>query len=966
MNVFTSNKIVKKLIIALVVLILFNFCYPKNVKAGLNMDDIVAAPALIFWLIEENVLVFLNDLFTNDDHKVLYTEDPDDEFHAKEMLVYLTPESIIKGKFILFDADIFKEITKEKANEYYDYVEGGSVSEGKKELRETIAGWYYSLRNFAIVALLSVLVYVGIRMIMSTVAQDKAKYKLMFKDWLVALCLLVVMHYLMIGILNITSMVTDAIGGGNNNDMVRTLSRRISGILSENYDEAWTWNDSYKYVDSENGQTYTIGDAYAYILVMAGVIWYTFVFAIKYLKREFTIVFLILLGPVSCITYPIDKISDGKAQAFNRWFAEFLYQVIIQPFHLLLYIVLVSSAIELADANVIYTLVCFAIMIPAEKFVKEMFGFKDKLGSPLGAFAGGALASKMLSSLGGKKGGSGGTGGGNQDNNSTEEKLTPKTVDDPPIEGGDEKFEDTNIRQNENNQMESETTGNGNASEEENPENEEIRQNENDELKEDATGEDTRSTNSNEPTQQSGSGAQQNKSNLFSRMAAIHNQRAAKKWGSTSRGRRWVNRGKKLAGKTARFAAVGAGAATLGAFGVMTGNGAAGVATGAMLGSRLGNRVIKRASGFVATAKDYGRAFSTPEKREAKVLERFKADSSQIDKAVLSYRERHDGVDPNDIALDKEMESRFELSRYGLSDDQIDKAIGTYTDIIDKEGISADIAAMQTVYASQLAADYSKKDFRSEKTMKEAVETISRSFQERGVSKQVADANARKYLQRAATIKKTEIALPSTNKTIDIKMPNAKVVASSLGVNSSNMETVHIERINNITARLHHAGYSEAQIKQIATDSRGGTTVEILDRYEARVEYLNSDNAIEEAKMTIEARNGGDYATKQQLQAEMGERLVLRETFDFKNEKELSAMRDLEETTVKSKSQKEVARLFAIENRGKLNNEAHMAGAKRDLINKLMQGGASSDKAIKDADNIINLAFRYNNEIKQK
>jgi len=224
MNVFTNNKIVKKLIIALVVLILFNFCYPKNVKASVEIfEDIIAAPAAIFWLIEKNVFIFLNDIFTSERYNAQNVSD--------ELWLTLTPDNIIKGKFILLDANIFREISPDKV--YYDYEAGGTISEGKKVLRETIAGWYYALRNFAIVALLSVLVYVGIRMIMSTVAQDKAKYKLMFKDWLVAICLLVVMHYLMIGILNITSMITDALGSGSNVNLVGKYSKIISEILKE-------------------------------------------------------------------------------------------------------------------------------------------------------------------------------------------------------------------------------------------------------------------------------------------------------------------------------------------------------------------------------------------------------------------------------------------------------------------------------------------------------------------------------------------------------------------------------------------------------------------------------------------------------------------------------------------------------------------------------------------------------------
>ena len=103
----------------------------------------------------------------------------------------------------------FKEV--EDDSNYYD-IGYDWMKDSKNGLREAIAGWYYNLVNFAIVALLSVLVYVGIRMITSTISQDKAKYKTMFKDWLVAICLLIFMHYIMIGVLNLTSMITDALG----------------------------------------------------------------------------------------------------------------------------------------------------------------------------------------------------------------------------------------------------------------------------------------------------------------------------------------------------------------------------------------------------------------------------------------------------------------------------------------------------------------------------------------------------------------------------------------------------------------------------------------------------------------------------------------------------------------------------------------------------------------------------------
>ncbi len=148
------------------------------------------------------------------------------------------------------------------------------------------------------------------------------------------------------------------------------------------------------------------GEFWGNALIAMAIIGFTAVFTVKYLKRMITITFLILLAPVTCITYPIDKVKDGKAQAFDYWLREFIFEVMIQPFHLLLYVVLISSASTLASQNIIYSILCFAIMLPAEKVIKEMFGINEKLGSPLNAALAGAGASQLMNmakSLGDKK-----------------------------------------------------------------------------------------------------------------------------------------------------------------------------------------------------------------------------------------------------------------------------------------------------------------------------------------------------------------------------------------------------------------------------------------------------------------------------------------------------------------------------------------------------------------------------------
>lgn len=49
--------------------------------------------------------------------------------------------------------------------------------------RKNVATWYYMMRIIATAILLVILIYVGIRMALASIAEDKAKYKKMLFDW---------------------------------------------------------------------------------------------------------------------------------------------------------------------------------------------------------------------------------------------------------------------------------------------------------------------------------------------------------------------------------------------------------------------------------------------------------------------------------------------------------------------------------------------------------------------------------------------------------------------------------------------------------------------------------------------------------------------------------------------------------------------------------------------------------------
>ena len=273
-----------------------------------------------------------------------------------------------------------------------------------EQLRDTVATWYVALRNIAIVGLLSALLYIGIRIVISSSAGDKAKYKQFFVDWVVALCLIFFLHYIMAFTMTMSETVTDVLAGDRTNQgRIKEVNIRLTET-----DGTTTFKDSGTEVCfSSNftgvarmkadyqGGTLKIGYSILYIALTV----YTVYFAFVYLKRLLMLAFFTMIAPLVALTYPLDKIKDGKAQAFNYWFKEYMFYALLQPMHMLLYTVFVSSALSVAANNLLYAIVALAFIVPAEKIVKQMFGIKGNTESTLGGFAGGALASQAFNML---------------------------------------------------------------------------------------------------------------------------------------------------------------------------------------------------------------------------------------------------------------------------------------------------------------------------------------------------------------------------------------------------------------------------------------------------------------------------------------------------------------------------------------------------------------------------------------
>ena len=402
----------------------------------------------------------------------------------------ISPEEIFKGDILLFDIDFFNpqdnikvktkvvqednngqetvvgeneydlknfDVTTLPENEkvqYYFYRDENnqevvtSRQNTSLELQSLVSQWYSAIRNIAIVLSMSVLLYVGIRMMLSTLAQDKAKYKQMLMDWVVSICLLFFMHYLMAFSVYLVNTFTDIIDSASTDSQqtghVMKLDDDENGYISEKVEEmglsefiddstnpkSILWPTNLMGMMRLKAQV-SYGDlAFAgYSLCFIILVLLTVYFVYIYMKRVLYMAFLTMIAPLVALTYPIDKISDGQAQAFNKWLKEYIFNLLIQPLHLLLYTILVTSAFELSSQNMLYTLVAIGFLIPAEKIMRSLFGFEKATTPPsmAGAAVGASLLNnglqKVLHSGPAKKGGSSGSGSSGDGSNSSSSNV---------------------------------------------------------------------------------------------------------------------------------------------------------------------------------------------------------------------------------------------------------------------------------------------------------------------------------------------------------------------------------------------------------------------------------------------------------------------------------------------------------------------------------------------------------------
>ncbi len=349
------KRVLKKLvIILLIMLIINNFCITASYAMG--VDDVIYAftdilGGVVGILTSPMRWLALGAGWAIDKFSALvaYTEGATDSSVDTSTI---TPFDIFFNKVKLVDINFF---------------DIGTESNFINTMRTSVASWYYIMRIIAASILLVILIYVGIRMAISTVASDRAMYKKMLVDWVCSLALVFLLHYIIIFVITVNNSIVSVIENSVNNTNVSNTYKTIRDIAGEKL----------IFANLDN-----IGATIIYIML----IWQTFGIIVSYFNRMLKVAFLIIISPLVTITYSIDKMGDGKAQALNLWLKEIVFTILIQPFHCIIYMCLIDTAFNLlakpADniellSHALVAIVMIRFIKEGEKIIRNIFDFKD-------------------------------------------------------------------------------------------------------------------------------------------------------------------------------------------------------------------------------------------------------------------------------------------------------------------------------------------------------------------------------------------------------------------------------------------------------------------------------------------------------------------------------------------------------------------------------------------------------------
>lgn len=256
-------------------------------------------------------------------------------------------------------------------------------------LKASLTDVYSFFRSIAIVAYMIIVAYMGVRILLSSTARQGAKHKELLTYLVQGIMILFLFPYVIRYTIDVNNAFVAYIYKNKNEEMALGSNYNVS--ISGGNENLGGLEEASKAVENQllEGQDYMskmfqIAWSRGWLvhaICCAVMVKQLLGFIIIYFKRLLTILFLIAIFPLVSISYAIDKIGDGKSQAFNNWYKEFALNVFLQSFHAVVYVVgmalitQIGSTVRIERCWLIIILI-LEFIAKGDEFLRNIFNVK--------------------------------------------------------------------------------------------------------------------------------------------------------------------------------------------------------------------------------------------------------------------------------------------------------------------------------------------------------------------------------------------------------------------------------------------------------------------------------------------------------------------------------------------------------------------------------------------------------------
>lgn len=276
-----------------------------------------------------------------------------------EDFFWFSIDRVVFNRIALFNANYFDTEATYKVGDDLEI----KANESNKKIKDGILDVYVICKSLALIISLLVLIYIGIRMALSTVASDQAKFKKMFTSWVESIVILFCMVYIMVAVITFSEVLVGI--------FYKIRCELIGSTQGYGVFEDTIRSETWENIFSLSGLQLTMWSIIYWCLLFSEIKFFWL-----YAKRLLMMGLLIIVSPLIIITYSIDKAGDGKAQVFSSWMKEFVVNALIQPLHALIYLIFLLTANVIAKQSPIVALALLMSMGTVERMVKVVFDLR--------------------------------------------------------------------------------------------------------------------------------------------------------------------------------------------------------------------------------------------------------------------------------------------------------------------------------------------------------------------------------------------------------------------------------------------------------------------------------------------------------------------------------------------------------------------------------------------------------------